>query len=196
MNKPFIALVLCLAVGLALPNARAQLVPQPKNPQNPFAPQGAELADVPLSAASIQNLISSFGALRAEFKDYRPSGDAQGMQNYMQGNEAAFRKAESIVRAAGFKDFADWSAHFSKTMQTYMAYKMQQSSKVNQAQLDRQIEAVRNDKSLTEEQKQMALNMMGMANMYTQMAEGVPEADLKTIKPFVGQLEQVMQSGK
>jgi hypothetical protein len=35
-----------------------------------------------------------------------------------------------------------------------------------------------------------------MADMYTQMAANVPEADLKTIKPFAAQLEEAMQAGE
>ncbi|HEX5055734.1 MAG TPA: hypothetical protein VFX02_04465 [Gammaproteobacteria bacterium] len=196
MQKLIVALIFCLCGSLAF---GAQKVQQPQSPQNPFAPQGADLPDVTLTAASVQQLISSFGALRAQFKDFKPSGDAQDMPDYLRANDAAFKKAESIVREAGFKDFADWSAHFSRTMQAYMAYKMQGAGKLSHAQqahMEQQIKAMQNDPNLTAEQKQMALNMMGMADMYNQMASNVPEQDLKTIEPFIGQLEQVMQENK
>jgi hypothetical protein len=81
--------------------------------------------------------------------------------------------------------------------QTFMAYKMQETAKVSQAQMaqaQQQMKALENDPSLTAEQKEMAKSMMGMADMYTQMAANVPEADLKTIKPFAAQLEEVMQA--
>lgn len=188
MNKFLIALVLCLSANMAIGAEKAQI------PQNPFAPAGAELPEVSLSAASIQKVIASFGKLRAEFKDYQPSGDAQDMQNYMRGNEAALRKGEAIVREAGFGGWADWSAHFAKTMQTYMAYKMRDTGRVNQAQLEQQIQAIQNNASLTAEQKKSALDMMGMADMYTRMASGVPENDLKTLEPFIGQLEQALKA--
>ena len=196
MNKLIIALVLSLAANLCSGAGKAQ---QPQSPQNPFAPKGVELPDVSLTADSVQKLISSFSALRTEFKDYQPSGDAQDMPDYMQRDGAAFKKAEAIVREAGFKDFAEWSAYFSRTMQTYMAYKMQGSgnlSRAQQAQMEQQIQAMQNDPNLTAEQKQMALNMMGMTSMYSQMASGVPEQDLKTLEPFIGQLEQVLKAGK
>jgi hypothetical protein len=82
-------------------------------------------------------------------------------------------------------------------MQTYMAYKMRDSAKLSQAQIEQaqqQMKALENDPNLTAEQKQMAKNMMGMTAAFTQMSANVPEADLKTIKPFVAQLEQVMQA--
>jgi hypothetical protein len=163
-------------------------------PQYPFVPKDMKIIDVPLTPASIQKVLASFTRLRGEFKDYKPSGDAQDMQAYMGANEAALKKGESIVREAGFKDWSDWYANFAKVMQTYMAYKMLEAGKVNQAQIDQQMKALENDQNLTAEQKQMAKNMMGMATMYTQMAASVPEADLKTIKPFAAQLEQVMQA--
>lgn len=189
MNKSVIALVLCLSANLAMGAEKSQ-------PQNPFALTGKEVPDVPLTAASVQKVIASFGELRAEFKDYRPSGDPQDMDNYMRGNEAAFRKGEAIVREAGFNGWADWSAHFTKVMQTYMAYKMPETGRAGQAQLEQQIRAVQNNPGLTAEQKQMALDMMGMASTYTQMASGVSEKDLKTLEPFIGQLEQALKTGR
>lgn len=188
MNKFIVALVVFLSVNSAV---GAEKTPRP---QNPFAPPGKEIADVPLTAASIQRVIASFGRLRAEFKDYQPSGDAQDMQHYMRGNEAAFRKGEAIVREAGFDGWPDWSGHFAKVMQTYMAHKMRETGKVNPAQLEQQMRAVQDNPGLTAEQKQMALDMIGMAGAYTQMAASVPEKDLQTLEPFIGQLEQVMKS--
>jgi hypothetical protein len=190
MNKYAIALALCLSLKFVYAAEKAQ------PSQNPFTPGDAQLPDVPLSADSIRKVIASFDRLRAEFKDYQPSGDAQDVENYMRGNDATFKKGEAIVREAGFAGWADWSAHFAKTMQTYMAYKMRDTGRVNQAQLDQQIQAIQNNSSLTAEQKKMALDMMGMAGMYTQMTSSVPEKDLKTLEPFIGQLEQVMKAGK
>jgi hypothetical protein len=190
MNKLIIALILFLSANFAVGAEKAQL------PQNPFASGAAQMPDVPLSADSIRKVIASFGRLREEFKDYQPSGDAQDMENYMRGNDAAFKKGEAIVREAGFAGWTDWSAHFAKTMQTYMAYKMRDTGRVSQAQLDQQIQAIQNNSSLTAEQKKMALDMMGMAGMYTQMTSSVPEKDLKTLEPFIGQLEEVMKAGK
>lgn len=189
MNKFFIALVLCLSANLAIGSEKAQ-------PQNPFALTGKEIPDVPLTAASIQKVITSFGELRAEFKDYQPSGDPQDMDNYIRGNEAAFKKGEAIVREAGFNGWADWSAHFTKVMQTYMAYKMPETGRVDQAQLEQQIRAVQNNPGLTAEQKQMALDMMDMAGAYTQMASSVSEKDRKTLEPFIGSLEQALKGGR
>jgi hypothetical protein len=188
MNKSIIGLVLCLSAVSATGAEKAQ------PPQNPFVPQDMKIADVPLTAASIQKVLASFSSLRAEFKDYKPSGNAQDMQNYMQANSAAFKKGENIVREAGFRDWPDWSANFAKVMQTYMAYKMQQAGKVNQAQIEQQMQALESNPKMTAEQKQMAKNMMGMATMYTQMAAAVAEADLKTIGPFTGQLEEVLKA--
>jgi cell fate (sporulation/competence/biofilm development) regulator YlbF (YheA/YmcA/DUF963 family) len=185
MNKLIIALVVCLSANCAI-----AAKPAPDS-QNPFVPKDMKLVDVPLTSASVEKLLASFPRVREEFKDYKPSGDAP--------NEADLKKANSIAREAGFKDWLDWSSHFAKMMQTYMAYKMQGTAKVSQAQIaqaQQQMKALENDPNMTAEQKQMAKNMMGgMANMYTQMAN-VPEADLKTIKPFVAQLEQVMQVEK
>jgi hypothetical protein len=191
MNKYVIALALCLSANSAI---AAKPAPAP---QNPFVPRDIKIVDVPLTAASIQKVLASFSRLREEFKDYQPSGDAQEIQDYMGANEAAFKKGESIVREAGFKDLPDWSSNFAKVMQTYMAYKMQETNKASQAQMaqaQQQMKALENDPNLTAEQKEMAKGMMGMADMYTQMVASVPEADLKTIKPFVAQLEQVMQA--
>ena len=190
MNKLIMGLVLCLSTSAAI---GAEKTAQP--PQNPFVPQDMKIADVPLTAASIQKVLTSFSRLREEFKDYQPSGEAQDMQNYMQANSVAMKKGEGIVREAGFKDWPDWYANFAKVMQTFMAYKMQETGKVNQAQIEQQIQAVQNNPSLTAEQKQMALTMMGMATLYTQVSAAVPEADLKIIAPFAGQLEQVLKAG-
>jgi hypothetical protein len=190
MNKYAIALALCLSVNFVYAAKKVQ------PPQNPFTPGSAQLPDVPLTADSIRKVIASFDRLRAEFKDFQPSVDAQDMEHYMRGSDAALKKGETIVREAGFSGWADWSAHFAKTMQTYMAYKMRDTGRVNQAQLDQQIQAIQNNSSLTAEQKKMALDMMGMAGTYTQMTSNVPEADLKTLEPFIGQLEQVMTAVK
>jgi hypothetical protein len=191
MNKLIIALVACLSANFAI---AAKPAPAP---QNPFVQKDMKIVDVPLTPASIQNLLASFTRLREEFPDYKPSS-ADEAQDYM-ASDANFKKAEKIVREAGFKDWVDWSSHFAKMMQTYMAYKMQDAAKLSQAQIEQaqqQMKALENDPNLTAEQKQMAKNMMGgMTSMYTQMAN-VPEADLKTIKPFVAQLEQVMNAGK
>ena len=193
MNKLMIALVVCLSANSAM---AAKPAPAP---QNPFAPKDMKFADVPLTSASIQKLLASFPRLREEFKDHKPK-DAQDMQDYMEGaSEADLKKADSIAREAGFKNWADWSAHFAKMMQTYMAYKMQDAAKLSQAQIEQaqqQMKALENDPNLTAEQKQMAKNMMGMTTAFTQMSANVSEADLKTIKPFVAQLEQVMQENK
>lgn len=190
MNKFIIALVLCLSTNHVLGAEKAQ------PPQNPFTPQGAELPDVVLSADSVRKVIASFGPLREEFQDFAPSGDGGDMQHYMKSNEAAFKKGEAIVREAGFKDWADWGAHFAKVMRTYMAYNMQRSSKVSQAQLENQMRAVQGNPNLSPEQKKAALDMMGMATMYNEMAAGVPEKDLKTLEPFIGQLEQTLKAGE
>ncbi len=191
MNKFLIALVLSLCTTAAI-----AAKPPAQPPQNPFAPQDMNVADVPLTAASIQKVLGSFGRLREEFKDYKPSGDAQDMQHYMQSNEAYLKKGESLVREAGFNDWPDWYANFAKVMQTYMAYKMQGAGKVNQAQIEQQMKAMESNPNMTAEQKAMARNMMGMANMYGQMAAAVPDKDLKTLEPFIGQLEQVMKSAE
>lgn len=189
MNKLILGLVLGLFATSVIGAEKAQ-----NPPQNPFVPQDMNIADVPLTAASIQKVLASFSRLREEFKDYKPSGDAQDMQNYMQTNSAALKKGEGIVREAGFKDWPDWYANFAKVMQTYMAHKMQDVGKVNQAQIEQQMKALESNPNMTAEQKEMARNMMSMATMYTQMAASVPEADLKTIAPFLGQLEQALQS--
>jgi hypothetical protein len=192
MNKLIIALVVCLSANSAL---AAKPAPAP---QNPFVPKDMKLVDVPLTSASIQKLLDSFPRIRQEFEDYKPSGDGKDHQNYMEGiSEADLRKADSIASEAGFKDWVDWSSHFAKMMQTYMAFKMQETGKVNQAQMaqmQQQMKAMENDPNLTAEQKEMAKSMMSMTNTYTQMVASVPEADLKTIRPFVAQLEQVMQA--
>jgi hypothetical protein len=189
MNKLIIALMVCLSANSAI---AAKPAPAP---QNPFVPQDMKIVDVPLTPVSIQNLLASFTRLREEFPDYKPSSSDEA-QDYM-ANDANLKKAENIVRAAGFKDWVDWSSHFAKMMQTYMAYKMQETGKVNQAQMakmQQQMQAMENDPNLTAEQKQMAKNMMGMTNTYTQMAASVPEADLKTLKPFIAQLEATIKA--
>jgi hypothetical protein len=191
MNKSIFVLAACLIATSAI-----AAKPPVQSPQNPFMPPDMKVVDVPLTAASIQKVLASFTRLRGEFKDYQPSEDPKDMQNYMQGDDASFKKAESIVREAGFKDFPDWSANFAKVMQTYMARNMQKVGKVNQAQIDQQMKALENNPHMTAEQKEAARNMMGMANMYSQMAAAVPDKDLKTLEPYIGQLEQVMQSAE
>jgi hypothetical protein len=189
MNKLIMGLILSL-VAISAIGAKPETAQQ-----NPFVPKDMKTVDVPLTSASIQKVLASFSALREEFKDYQPTGDAQDMQNYMQANSAAFKKGESIVREAGFKDWPDWYGNFAKVMQTYMAYKMNEEGRINQAQMQQQLQAMQDAPGLTAEQKQMMGNAMGMTNMYMQMAENVPEADLKTIRPYAGQLEMVLQSG-
>ncbi|HEY3486557.1 MAG TPA: hypothetical protein VGL10_00690 [Gammaproteobacteria bacterium] len=184
-----------LIIGVCLFAATLGVSAQPaKQAQNPFAPPNVNIANVPLTADSIQKVLASYSRLREEFKDYKPSPNAQDMQAYIQTNNA-LKKSEEIVRGAGFRDWPDWHANFAKVMQTYMAYKMQESGKVNQAQIQQQMQAIQSNSSLTPEQKQMALSMMGMANMYTQMTANVSQAELQIFAPFANQFEQVMRAG-
>jgi hypothetical protein len=164
-----------------------------QTPQQPLgAPPNVDLSKIPLTDDSVKRLLASLGDLRSTFAGYK-GGDAQAFAAYVENNHAK-AKAESVIRQHGFKDWGDWYLGFVKMMHTYMAYKMQKAEQLNQAQMNKQMQALQNNPNMTPEQKQMAASMMSMAGAYKQIYANVSAADLKVVAAFAADIEQTLRS--
>jgi hypothetical protein len=164
----------------------------------PILAQEEQTPLVKLNKADVERFINTYSSLSKDLEKYdeynlddeaeEEEGDIHSFIEELK-QYPEYAEVEKIIKSYGYKDIPDWAM---KTWTIAMSYAGLKLDKDTNPALQQALDDIKNDESLTEEQKAMAIQQMEavMSAMGSYGAEG-NEANMAVVKPYIEQLDAV-----
>ncbi|WP_020409544.1 hypothetical protein [Hahella ganghwensis] len=158
-------------------------------------------AEVALSEEVVDRWIESQQAIMKwseENKDALDGLDHEGIPSNVAEfvkplkNSGLYSEAEDVLEDYGFDTPEDWAGVSLRIMHAVGAVQMEAQAANFDAQA--QIDQIKNDPNIPQEQKDMMLKMMSEGLEMMERAKNAPKADVEAVRPQMGKIMQFFDS--
>ena len=131
-----------------------------------------------------------------EIEASNPGAETNWMANSisaMKGHEA-YDELGEMVEDHGFSSPEEWGRVGDRVLKAYMAAGMDAEAGEMFAEMQRQMQEVQNDPTLSPEQKEMMRSAMESGLSHFKAIAEAPAEDIEAVRPFMDKLEQAFEA--
>jgi hypothetical protein len=185
---PALVVLISLAAP-TLPHAGAQTLPQPQM-------QMPQFQQIPLSADIVEKFLESLPHVRASVKNLekqhniQPDGGLNTTLDAINAQMAATGQLNSVSQEYGFASFEEWSQTAQSIFLAHSANQMEAEGQGSiNTQMQKALDEIRNDPSMSDSQKQMIISMMEQQFQSMSQLEPLP-GNKEAVVPYADELEK------
>jgi hypothetical protein len=104
-----------------------------------------------------------------------------------------YNDAENIIQDNGFDSPEQWANIQMKIIKAMISLEMDKEN-VNASEIQAQLDKIKNNPSISAEQKEMMINMMQSSMGMMEQMSNAPEADKIALKPFLPQIKKKLNA--